>query len=94
MRTYLCRTLRVLPILLAVLAIPGWAIAVQPQQVTTVYPTLRPVVYTVQYDPIPVSYWHWTPQLGWHVHTYYQYVPHWTPSPLVAGPTPANTFQQ
>ena len=32
---------------------------------------------SVHYDQVRTTRWHWTPQLGWHGHYQYVYVPHW-----------------
>ena len=34
---------------------------------------------SVQYQPVRTIHWHWTPELGWHRHDQYVYVPHAVP---------------
>ena len=56
-----------------------WAGTAQAQQAQYYWPVSEPVAYTVHYHPVPMTLWHWTSELGWHLHTTYNYVPHWAP---------------
>ena len=78
METVPRRLWRVVAAVLIVATLLAWAGAAQAQQTLYYWPVSKPVVYTVHYHPVPVTWWHWTPELGWHLHTGYNYVPHWT----------------
>jgi hypothetical protein len=71
----------------------GLATEAQAQQVVYYYSTpapqpvyysADPVAYQVYYDRVyQGASWHWNPELGWHTHAQYNYVPRWVPTTRV-----------
>ena len=48
------------------------------QQVVYTPPTPTIAPASVHYHRVyQGTFWHWTPEVGWHTHDHFTYVPHW-----------------